>query len=560
MKEKILIVEDEAIIAMELKIRLQEMGYDVPCIVASGEDAIDKTQKFNPNLILMDIMIQGQIDGIETARQIRSKRDVPIIYLSAYTDNKLYERAKDTGSFGYISKPVTDYVLHNTIEMALYKHSAEKALRQEKEFTEKAINAQIDTFFVVDPKTGKAIRWNNKFREITGYTDEEIADLKAPESYYSPEDLEKAAATVNDILIKGQGSVEISLICKDGRRVLTEYLASAIRDEENNIKYIISIGRDITERKKLEKERSEYLLFLENLERINRILRRAPDIKSLMVAVLDEMLLIFGSDRTWLAYPCDPDAPSWGVPMERTASRYPGLFEAKMEMPMKEEEAAVFRNALETEVPICFDSTRGDSLTGPTIEMFSIQSQIVIAIHPKVGKPWLLGMHQCSHQRIWTENDQKLFREISRRMTDSLSSLLFFRDLQESEKEKIKAIKEWESTFDSISDMISIHDKDFNLVRVNKAFCDFIKKKKEDIIGKKCYEVVHEYNEPWPECPHNQTMKLKEPVTGEFFEPKLGIYLQVSTSPIFDENGELVGTVHIAKDITDRKKAEKHIK
>jgi PAS domain S-box-containing protein len=202
----------------------------------------------------MDVILQGQIDGIDTARQIRSKRDTPIIYLSAYTDEMLYESAKDTEPFGYLSKPFSDIDLRNTIEMSLYKHNAEKTLRQEKEFTEKTINSQIDTFFVFDPMTGNAIRWNNKFREISGYTDKEIADLKAPDSYYSPEDLEKAAAVINDVLIKGQGTVEISLICKDGRRVPTEYLASAIKDEENNLKYIISIGRDITERKQAQEK------------------------------------------------------------------------------------------------------------------------------------------------------------------------------------------------------------------------------------------------------------------------------------------------------------------
>jgi hypothetical protein len=71
--------------------------------------------------------------------------------------------------------------------------------------------------------------------------------------------------------------------------------------------------------------------------------------------------------------------------------------------------------------------------------------------------------------------------------------------------------------------------------------------------------VLHEKNEPWPECPHEKTMKVKEANTEEFFEPKLGIYLQVSTSPIFDENREIIGTVHISKDITGRKKTEKRI-
>ncbi len=253
-KAKILVVEDEAVIAKELQLRLQNKGYDVPCISMTGEDAINKAREINPDLLLMDITLIGSMDGIEAARQIRLKRDIPVIYLSAYTDKILSERAKETGPFGYLSKPFSDYDLLNTIEMALYKHNAEKALRQEKEFTEKAINSQIDTFFVFNPVTGKAIRWNNKFRDISGYTDDEIADLKAPDSYYSPEDLQNAAATTEEIISKGQGKVEMSLICKDGRRVLNEYIASPIKDEEGNLKYIISIGRDITERKMAEKK------------------------------------------------------------------------------------------------------------------------------------------------------------------------------------------------------------------------------------------------------------------------------------------------------------------
>jgi CheY-like chemotaxis protein len=170
-KATILVVEDEAIAAKDLQLRLQHMGYDVPDIVAKGEDAIDKAREIRPDLLLMDIILVGQINGIEAARQIRLSSDIPVIYLSAYTDNMLSERAKDTEPFGYLSKPFSDYDLHNTIQMALYKHDVEKALREEKKFTEKAIDAQIDTFFVFDPVTGKAIRWNKRFREVSGYTD-----------------------------------------------------------------------------------------------------------------------------------------------------------------------------------------------------------------------------------------------------------------------------------------------------------------------------------------------------------------------------------------------------
>ncbi|MBI5098308.1 MAG: PAS domain S-box protein [Nitrospirae bacterium] len=119
-----------------------------------------------------------------------------------------------------------------------------------------------------------------------------------------------------------------------------------------------------------------------------------------------------------------------------------------------------------------------------------------------------------------------------------------------------KTSNEWETAFNSISELISIHDKDFNIVRVNNAFSDVLKKKRSELIGKKCYEVIHGTSEPRSDCPYKRTMETGEPFTEEFFETRLEIYLQVSTSPIFDEKGEILGAVHIAKDVTEHKKSE----
>jgi len=124
-------------------------------------------------------------------------------------------------------------------------------------------------------------------------------------------------------------------------------------------------------------------------------------------------------------------------------------------------------------------------------------------------------------------------------------------------EEQIKhAAQEWRMTFDSISDLVSIHDKDNKIVRVNRAYADAFNMKPKDLIGKPCYEVVHGTKEPWPHCPHKQTLETKKPAGAEFFEPRLGIYLQVSTSPMFNEKGEVVGSVHVARDITERKQME----
>lgn len=134
----------------------------------------------------------------------------------------------------------------------------------------------------------------------------------------------------------------------------------------------------------------------------------------------------------------------------------------------------------------------------------------------------------------------------------------------ETQNEKLRKLhyqlklecQEWKATFDSISDPISIHDRDFNILNVNRAFAEFFKTSPENIIGKKCYEFVHGSAGPWPNCPHKQALHNRKPAVEEFWEPSLGIHLQISASPIFDDSNEVVGSVHIAKDITARKKAE----
>lgn len=122
---KILIVEDEAIVAEDIATRLEKMGYVVADIVASGEDAIAAATTTYPNLVLMDVMLQGEIDGIEAAQQIRNEQGIPVVYLTAYGDENTLQRAKVTGPFGYILKPFKEQELRASIEIALSRHQAE---------------------------------------------------------------------------------------------------------------------------------------------------------------------------------------------------------------------------------------------------------------------------------------------------------------------------------------------------------------------------------------------------------------------------------------------------
>lgn len=125
---KILIVEDERIVAEDIKRTLQNLGYTVCSTVISGEEAIKKAEQDNPDLILMDIVLQDEVGGMEAAEKIRNRFRIPVIYLTAYADDRTLERAKITEPFGYIIKPFDERVLQSTIEMALYKNKTEKKI------------------------------------------------------------------------------------------------------------------------------------------------------------------------------------------------------------------------------------------------------------------------------------------------------------------------------------------------------------------------------------------------------------------------------------------------
>lgn len=123
---KILIVEDEKILAMGLKNKLEKLGYTVTGLVSSGREAIGSVNSTQPDLVLMDIVLKGEMDGIDTAKFIINLHDIPIIYLTAYADDKTLARAEKTCPYGYILKPYKDNELKANIKMALYKHNAQR--------------------------------------------------------------------------------------------------------------------------------------------------------------------------------------------------------------------------------------------------------------------------------------------------------------------------------------------------------------------------------------------------------------------------------------------------
>ena len=131
---RILVVEDEIIIAMEIEDRLDTLGYEVVEVVSSGAEAIQAAAEMQPDLVLMDIMLKGPMDGIQAASQIQARFHIPVIYLTAYADENTLQRAKISRPFGYLLKPFEKRELQIAIEIALYKHQMERKLRESEQW------------------------------------------------------------------------------------------------------------------------------------------------------------------------------------------------------------------------------------------------------------------------------------------------------------------------------------------------------------------------------------------------------------------------------------------
>lgn len=160
--------------------------------------------------------------------------------------------------------------LYGTVQ-DITEYLYEEHLREINEFTNIALDAQTDTFFIFDPATNKAIRWNQAFRDTTGYTDVEIAEMPAPASYYGPADLERTTAFIPHVLAAGVGTIELNLICKNGSTVITEYQVSVISGDTDIKGCLISIGRDITERKHAEEALRQSEKRLADAQRVAKI-------------------------------------------------------------------------------------------------------------------------------------------------------------------------------------------------------------------------------------------------------------------------------------------------
>ncbi|MFA7382037.1 MAG: PAS domain S-box protein [Desulfurivibrionaceae bacterium] len=323
----------------------------------------------------------------------------------------------------------------------------------------------------------------------------------------------------------------------------------AERDQNGAITGVLSIGRDITERKRADEERTANLRFFERMDRINQAIQSAADLEGMMGNVLDAVLAIFDCDRAYLMYPCDPGAKFWTSPMERTRPEYPGVLALGVEMPMDQEVADGLRMLLNAGAPVRFGPGNPNHLPHAVAKRFGIQGLMAMALHPKVGTPWQFGIHQCSRSRIWTSEEERLFQEIGRRLGDALSTLLVDRDLRQSERRFITLVNQ-------AADAFFVHDMEGHFLDVNRTACESLGYTREELLAMNVAEVDAEFVSHAHVKNFWSKLTPDHPVTLEgMHKRKNGTTFPVEVRLCLSQLDDRWVTLALARDITERKAA-----
>jgi PAS domain S-box-containing protein len=300
-RESILVVEDDKIIAMELRDRLQRWGFVVPATVATGEDAYTHALRCRPDLILMDIWLNGPLDGIQAAERIHRSSDIPIVYVTANADESTLERAKSTEPYGYVLKPFEELELRTTIEIALTKHRLESKLKESEQWLSTTLTSIGDAVIATDEQ--RMVTFANPVAlALLGISRDDLMG-KELSAHFAILDEETRTETEEPVGVAlASGSIyrpkrPVVLRPRDGRELPIHFNVAPIRDAKGRTQGAVLVFRDINERRRAEQLQSA-------LYRISEAANSSRDLHALYALVHEVIAELLPARNFYLAL-CD---------------------------------------------------------------------------------------------------------------------------------------------------------------------------------------------------------------------------------------------------------------
>jgi PAS domain S-box-containing protein len=501
---RIMVVEDEGIIAQDIKNCLENLGYEVPEVVFTGHDAIQKAEELHPDLVLMDIVLKGDIDGIETAAEIRNRYNIPIVYLTAYEDDKTLRRAKLTEPLGYILKPFEERYLRSSIEMALYKHKMEWKLKENERWLATILKSVGDAVVVTD-KNGNIKFMNPVAESLTGWSFQEAIGKSVKDVFNiinedTKTPIENPVTRVlrdNTILSRKNHTI---LISKTGKQISIDHSAAPMHDGEGNITGVVIIITDITDRRLAENA------------------------------------------------------------LKESEKRYKNLFDHATD--------AIFVQSLTGDIlSVNKEASKLLGYTKSEIYALKFSDVIHPAQNIKTDELNIILKDKGSHrfETQYMRKDRSVVDvEVSMRLIHLLDEeviQIFVRDVTERKKSQ-KEINMLAHSVKSISECVSITDMNNKLIFVNEAFVKTYGYTKEELYGKSM-NIIRSQRNPVEIYDEIFETTIKGVWQGELMNrtrdgEEFPVYL--STSLIKDEIGKPIAMIGVANDITDRKKLENALK